>query len=260
MSESTAGPDLVLFERRGPVAVLTINRPERRNSFDRDTAYAMEAAIDRFEAEDELRVAVITGAGGVFCAGQDLIAAAKGEIGTTQRRGGGGLMKSPPAKPLIAAVEGYAVGGGLEICLACDLLVASRTAKMGMPEVKHGALAMGGGLFRLPRRVPYALSMELALTGASWSAERFHDWGLVNRLAEPETALEVALELAQEVAAAGPVAVTASKAIIRESNAWSETESWDQQDAHVTRVLQSQDYREGVAAFGEKRAPVWKGR
>ncbi|GAB3702317.1 crotonase/enoyl-CoA hydratase family protein [Nocardiopsis oceani] len=260
MSESTLRSDLVLFERRGPVAVLTINRPERRNSFDRDTAYAMESAIDRFEDEDELRVAVITGAGGVFCAGQDLIAAARGELGTTQRRGGGGLMKMPPTKPLIAAVEGYAVGGGLEICLACDLLVASRTAKMGMPEVKHGALAMGGGLFRLPRRLPYAAAMELALTGASWPAERLCELGLVNRLAEPESALDVALELAEEVAAAGPVAVTASKAVIRESNAWSDTESWDRQDTYVTRVLHSQDYREGVAAFGEKRAPVWKGR
>lgn len=259
MSESAVRPDLVLFERKGPVAVLTINRPERRNSFDRDTAYAMEAAIDRFEAEDDLRVGVVTGAGGVFCAGQDLIAAGKGEIGTTQRRGGGGVMQEPPSKPLIAAVEGYAVGGGLEIGLSCDLMVASRTAKLGMPEVKHGALAMGGGLFRLPKRIPYALSMELALTGKSWTAERFHELGLVNRVTDPGGALDAALELAEEVAAAGPVAVTASKAIIRQSQAWSDTDSWDRQSGYVTRVLESQDYREGVAAFGEKRAPVWKG-
>lgn len=260
MSASADRPDPVLFERQGPIAVLTINRPERRNAFDWDTAHAMEAAIDRFEAEDDLRVGVITGAGDNFCAGQDLIAAGKGELGSTQRRGGGGIMQEPPSKPLIAAVEGYAVGGGLEICLSCDLMVASRTAKLGIPEVKHGALAMGGGLFRLPRRVPYALSMELALTGTSWPAERFHELGLVNRLTEPGSALDTALELAGEVAAAGPVAVAASKAVIQESRTWTDAESWVRQAEHVMRVLDSQDYREGVAAFADKRAPVWKGR
>ncbi|SFB49835.1 short chain enoyl-CoA hydratase [Amycolatopsis marina] len=250
----------VLFERRGHVAILTINRPERRNAFDLATAHEMESAIDQFEADDDLRVAVLTGAGEMFCAGQDIIAAARGEIGATERRGGGGIMAEPPEKPIIAAVEGHAVGGGLEVCLSCDLVVAARTAKMGLTEAKRGFPAMGGGLFRLPRRIPYAIAMEAAITGATWSAERFHELGLVNRLAEPGSALTVALELAEEIAAAGPVAVRASKAIVRRSQEWTDEESWTNQVPFIDQVLNSADYREGMAAFAEKRQPVWKGR
>lgn len=251
--------ELVRFERRGDIAVITINRPERKNAFDRATAYAMETVIDELEADGELRVAVLTGAGGMFCAGQDIIAAARGELGKTERRGGGGIMAAPPDKPLIAAVEGHAVGGGLELCLACDLVVASRGATMGLPEAKRGFPAMGGGLFRLPKRIPYAVAMEAAMTGATWSAERFRELGLVNRLAEPGAALEVALDLAAEVAAAAPVAVRASKAIVRLSDQWSDAESWQNQGPYVEEVLDSADYREGMAAFAEKRQPVWKG-
>lgn len=251
--------ELVRLERRGGVAVITINRPERKNAFDRATAYAMESVIDELEADDELRVAVLTGADGMFCAGQDIIAAARGELGTTERRGGGGIMAQPPDKPLIAAVEGHAVGGGLELCLACDLVVASRTAMMGLPEAKRGFPAMGGGLFRLPKRIPYAIAMEAAVTGTTWSAERFHELGLVNRLAEPGAALEVALELAAEVAAAAPVAVRASKAIVRHSQQWTDAESWRHQAPFVDEVLNSADYREGMTAFAEKRQPRWKG-
>lgn len=251
--------ELVHLERRGRIAVITINRPERKNSFDRATAYAMESAIDELDRDDELRVGVLTGAGGVFCAGQDILAAARGELGKTERRGGAGIMAHPPDTPVIAAVEGHAVGGGLELCLSCDLVVASRTAKMGLPEAKRGFPAMGGGLFRLPKRIPYAVAMEAAVTGATWSAERFRELGLVNRLAEPGTVLEVALDLATEVAAAAPVAVRASKAIVRHSQEWTDAESWQNQAPFVDEVLNSADYREGMAAFAEKRQPEWKG-
>ncbi|MEU6699735.1 crotonase/enoyl-CoA hydratase family protein [Pseudonocardia sp. NPDC046786] len=253
-----SGP--LLVERRDAVVVLTIDRPERRNAFDRATAEAMEAAIDAFDADDGLRVAVLTGAGGTFCAGQDLKAAARGELGRTERRGGGGLMARPPEKPIIAAVEGHALGGGLELALACDLVVAARGARIGLPEARRGLPAMGGGLFRLPRRIPYALAMEAALTGAAWDAERYHELGLVNRLAEPGQALEVALRFAAEIAAGGPVAVRASKAIVRHGPEWTDEESWTAQQRYVDTVLASEDYREGLAAFAEKREPVWKGR
>lgn len=257
-SGAMSGP--VLFERTGSTAIITINRPERKNSFDRATAYAMEAAIDRFEADDELRVAVLTGSGEVFCAGQDIIAAGLGEIGTTERRGGGGIMRQPPEKPIIAAVEGYAVGGGLEICLSCDLIVASRTALLGLPEAKRGLPAMGGGLFRLPKRMPYAIAMEAAITGAMWPATRYYELGLVNRLTEPGSALTEARELAATIAAAGPVAVRASKAVVQGSLAWTDEQGWANQQEFVDRVLNSDDYLEGLRAFAEKRRPAWKGR
>ncbi|UXA16549.1 crotonase/enoyl-CoA hydratase family protein [Mycobacterium sp. SMC-4] len=252
--------ELILLERVGHVAVLTINRPHHRNAFDLATARAMEAAVDSFEADPALRVAVLTGAGGTFSAGQDLKAAARGEIARTERRGGCGIMLEPPTKPVIAAVEGHALGGGLELCLACDLIVAARDATMGLPEASRAVPAMGGGLFRLPRRIPYHRAMELAITGKPLSAEQFHTLGLVNRLTEPGQARAVALELAEEVAANGPVAVQASAAVVRRSQEWGDRESWELQTPLIEPVLVSEDFKEGLAAFAEKRAPIWKGR
>ncbi|MGV0848867.1 crotonase/enoyl-CoA hydratase family protein [Mycolicibacterium phlei] len=251
--------ELILFEQVGHVAVITINRPERRNAFDLPTAQAMEAAIDRFDADPDLRVAVLTGAGGTFSAGQDMKAAARGEIARTERRGGCGIMLEPPTKPVIAAVEGHALGGGLELCLACDLIVAARDARMGLPEASRAVPAMGGGLFRLPRRIPYHRAMELALTGKPLTASQFHELGLVNRLAEPGQSRTVAIELAEEIAANGPVAVRASAGVVRRSQEWGDRESWDLQVPFVQPVLESDDFREGLAAFAEKRPPVWKG-
>jgi enoyl-CoA hydratase len=252
--------DLILTERRGNLFLITVNRPEARNAFDGATAAKMEAAVDAFEEEPELRVAIITGAGGTFSAGQDLKSAARGDMGVTKRRGAFGIMAKPPAKPVIAAVEGYALAGGLELCLACDLIVAARDTRMGIPEVRHNLVAAGGACFRLPRRIPYHVAMELALTADTPSAERFSELGLVNRLAEPGRALDVAIELAEQVLRNGPMALTATKEIIRQSHAWSDDEAWEKQMEYVGPVMRSEDLQEGLRAFAEKRPPLWKGR
>jgi enoyl-CoA hydratase len=255
------GAEAILSERDGAhVLIIRINRPHRRNAFDGATALALEAAIDAYEADDSLRCAVITGSELVFSAGQDLIAAASGDMGATSRRGGFGIMAEPPTKPIIAAVEGHALAGGLELCLACDLIVSSRTATMGLPEASRSLVAIGGGLFRLPRRIPYHLAMELALTGKAWPATRMAELGLVNKLTEPGGALAGARELADEVLAAGPLAVRASKQIVRHAYEWDDADGWQRQMEFTRPVMQSEDLQEGLRAFAEKRSPVWKGR
>jgi enoyl-CoA hydratase len=249
----------ILTERRGHVLVITINRPEARNAFDGASAQAMEAAVERLDAEDDLFVGVITGAGGNFSAGADLKAAARGERAPTSR-GGFGMFARPPRKPVIAAVEGYAVGGGFELCLSCDLIVAARTARFGLPEVRHNVVAIGGGLFRLPRRMPYHLAMELALTGEFRDAEFFHRHGVVNRLADEGAALSEAVKWAEALLVNGPTALAASKEIVWHSPDWTDEEAWREQMKYARRALESEDRKEGLAAFAEKRKPVWSGR
>jgi enoyl-CoA hydratase len=249
----------ILTERRGHVLVVTINRPEARNAFDAASAQALQAAADRIDVEDDIFVAVITGAGGNFSAGADLKAAARGERAATTR-GGFGWFGKPPRKPVIAAVEGYAVGGGFELCLSCDLIVAAMTAQFGLPEVRHNVVAVGGGLFRLPRRMPYHLAMELALTGEFRDAEFFHRHGVVNRVVETGQALEEAVRWAEALQVNGPTALAASKEIVFHSPEWADDEAWGAQMAYAQRALQSEDRKEGLAAFAEKRRPVWKGR
>jgi enoyl-CoA hydratase len=248
-------------ERRGAVLVITINRPEARNSIDAATAAAIAAACEELDSDPELRAGVLTGAGGYFCSGMDLKAFAHdGKPPRVPGRGFAGIVERPPEKPLIAAIEGFALAGGLEVALACDLLVAARGARFGLPEVKRGLLAAGGGLLRLPRILPRTIALEMILTGDPIEAERAAELGLVNRLCEPGEALDVALELATAIAANAPLAVTASKRIVAESATWPGDEQWERQREIADPVMESDDAREGARAFAEKRPPEWRGR
>jgi enoyl-CoA hydratase len=252
--------EAVVVETRDNVLVITINRPEARNAVNGAVAEGVAAALDRLDGEASLSVGVLTGAGGTFSSGMDLKGFLKGETPVIEGRGLAGLTEAPPRKPLIAAVEGYALAGGFEMVLACDLVVASSDAKFGIPEVKRGLVAGGGGLLRLPQRLPYYVAMELALTGDSITGEQAQRLGLVNRVVEPGTALDGALELAAAIAANGPLALAASKEILRRSLDWTEAEGWKQQLDIMAPVFSSEDAREGAAAFAEKRPPRWQGK
>jgi enoyl-CoA hydratase len=250
----------VLTERRGNVLLITLNRPEVRNAVNAALAEGVGNALEELDADDGLSVGVLTGAGGFFCAGMDLGAFVKGESPWFGDRGFAGIAQRSARKPLIAAIEGFAVAGGMEIALACDLIVAAKGAKMGIPEAKRSLVAAGGALLRLPRRMPYHVVMELALTGDAVPAERFHELGVVNAIAEPGSAVEVALELAARLAKNGPLALIASKRILQEQFDWSSAEMWEKQGAITGPVFTSEDAKEGASAFKEKREPVWKGR
>ncbi|MGD8859558.1 MAG: crotonase/enoyl-CoA hydratase family protein [Myxococcales bacterium] len=251
--------DVLLDEVRGHTLILTLNRPHAKNAFDAALSQALSDALDRFEADPELRVAVLTGAGGSFSAGMDLKAMLRGEQSFTKKRGGFGIMALPPNKPIIAAVEGYAVAGGLELALSCDLIVATEDSKMGLPEVKRGLVAVGGALFRLPRRIPYHVAMELALTGELLPAERFRELGLVSRVVPAGGALDAALELAGSIAENAPLSLAATKQILFRAGDWTEAEAWPAHRKLARAALRSKDATEGARAFAEKRAPVWRG-
>ncbi|MGY0488268.1 crotonase/enoyl-CoA hydratase family protein [Streptomyces sp. WG-D5] len=253
-----SAPEL-LVEEHGRVLVLTMNRPTARNAMSMAMARQIADALDLLDSRPDLSVAVITGSGGTFCAGMDLRGFARGERPVVEGRGFAGLVKRPPRKPLIAAVEGYALAGGFEIVLSCDLIVASLSAQFGLPEVKRGLTAAAGGLLRLQQRIPYHLAMELVLTGRMWPATDAADVHLVNRLAEPGAALKEALRLAEEVAGNAPLALAASKQVLVQSSDWPLDEMFDRQERYVDPVRQSADAKEGALAFVEKRAPRWSG-
>jgi enoyl-CoA hydratase len=250
----------VVAERRGNVLLITLNRPEVRNAVNAALAAGVAGALDELDSDESLSVGVLTGAGGFFCAGMDLGAFVKGESPWVGDRGFAGIAQRASRKPLIAAIEGFAVAGGMEIALACDLIVAAKGAKLGIPEASRSLVAAGGALLRLPRRMPYHVVMELALTGDPMPADRFHEFGVVNRLVEPGSAVDAALELAERLAKNGPLALAASKRILQEQYDWSSADMWEKQGAISGPVFASEDAKEGANAFKEKRDPVWKGR
>ena len=250
----------VLTERRDGVLVITLNRPDARNAVNLALAEGLAAALDALDADDALTVGVLAGAGRGFSAGMDLKAFVAGERPYVGDRGFAGITQRAARKPLIAAIEGFAMAGGFEIALACDLIVAARGARLGIPEVKRSLVAAAGALLRLPRRMPYGVAMELALTGEPILAERAYELGVVNRLAEAGGAVDAALALAGEIARNGPLALAATKAILEAQFDWGEEEFWARQGEISDPVFGSEDAREGATAFAEKRDPVWKGR
>ena len=251
--------EAVLTERRDGVLLITINRPDARNAVDRAVSEGIAAALETLDEDADLSVGVLTGAGKGFSAGMDLKAFVSGERPWVEGRGFAGIAQRSARKPLIAAIEGFAVAGGLEIALACDLIVAGRDARLGIPEVKRSLVATGGALLRLPQRVAYGLVMEMALTGELVVAERAHAAGLVDRLAEPGQAVDAALDLAGQIARNGPLALIATKEILQAGRDWDQEEFWGRQRAIADPVYASSDAREGATAFAEKRDPVWTG-
>jgi enoyl-CoA hydratase len=252
--------DEVLVDVTDGIMTVTLNRPKAKNAANKALAEGVAAALDKLDSDHDICVAIITGAGGTFCSGMDLKAFVTGEVPFVEGRGFAGLTERSPRKPLIAAVEGYALAGGLEMAISCDLIVTADNAKFGIPEVKRGLAAAAGGLMKLPRQIPSRIAMELALTGDFISAQRAYELGLVNEIVPAGTALEAAKALAARIAANGPLAVAVSKQVVLESAEWSAEEMWTKQNEITTPVFSSEDAIEGSIAFAEKRAPNWKGK
>lgn len=250
----------VLTEIVGSSLVITINRPKARNAVNGEVALGLAAALDQLELDDDLRVGVVTGASGTFCAGMDLRAAAAREQVSLPGYGFAGFVEAKVNKPLIAAVEGYALGGGLEIALNCDLIVAAEGATLGLPEVTRGLIAGGGGVIRLPKRIPYHLAMEILLTGSGINAARAQELGLVNRVTPDGQALAVALELAAVIAQNAPLALAAVKEISRLADSAPESATFAAQAKEIHKLMKSADVAEGIKAFTERRAPQWSGK
>lgn len=249
------GESAVLTERRGRVMVITLNRPEAMNAINGALSEGLRSAVQELDSDSGLTAGVVTGAGKGFCSGMDLKAFSRGEdIGPMLE-----FVQNGATKPLVGAIEGFALAGGLELALSCDLLVAARGAKLGIPEVGVGLFAAGAGLFRLPGRVGYGTAMEMAITGDPITAEEAADHGLVSRLTEPGGALGEALALAERIARNAPLAVAASKQLIRATQGATEEELWKIQRPHMATVWKSGDAKEGPRAFAEKRPPEWTG-
>ncbi len=253
---------VVEFETRDHIALITLNRPEARNAINGALASGIEAALDRYEDDPEVWVAILQSSGTVFSAGADLkeIAAGNSRALSTARGGFAGLVKRARSKPLIAAVNGPALAGGCEIALACDLIVASEAARFGLPEVKRSLAAAAGGLFRLPRAIGMAPAMEMILTGDPIDAARAYALGLVNKVVPPSDLADEALALAERIAANAPLAVQASRAVATQALSAADDVLWEASAAAAARLAETEDYQEGPRAFIEKRPPVWKGR
>ncbi|GAA4753091.1 crotonase/enoyl-CoA hydratase family protein [Nocardioides endophyticus] len=249
----------VIVERVGGIQVISINRPAARNALNLAVAEGIRDAVDDLDASEELHAGVLTGAGGHFSAGMDLKAFLRGEQPSFEGRGLCGITVTPPRKPLIAAVEGWALAGGFELVLACDLVVAAETARFGVPEVKRGLIAAAGAALLLPQRIPRAIALEMLMTGEPIDARRAAEIGLVNRVAEPGGALSAAISLAQMIAANGPLAVRRTKEVAHAGTDWGTERGWEHQRPIIDEVFASADAAEGAAAFAEKRAPAWRG-
>jgi enoyl-CoA hydratase len=257
---------MIDYQKQGNVAVITINRPDARNAVNTAVARGLEDAVDKLEADDEVWVGILTGArtekGYIFCAGADLKQMSVDPGGMMTERGGfAGFVKRERSKPIIAAVDGPALAGGSEIVLACDLVVASRTAVFGVPEVKRNLIAAAGALFRLPRKLPRNVAMELVLTGRlDFPAERAHHFGLVNVLCEEGQALDAARKLAAQIAENAPLAVRESRRVLLASTDQPDEVGWRMSAEGMGKMFGTEDFQEGLAAFVQKRAPQWKGR
>jgi enoyl-CoA hydratase len=260
MTTTTAATKLVLADRHDGVLTITINRPKQKNAINHEAALQLGAALDLLDDDPELSAGVLTGAGGTFSAGMDLKAFARGEVPVLPGRGFGGLTRARVKKPLIAAVEGWALGGGFELALACDLIVAAEDAQFGNPEVTWGIVALEGGMIRLPHRLPYHVAMRLLLTGERLAATDAKQYGLVNELTAPGAALAAAHELARRVARNAPLAVAGVKAVVRATQGLDDGAAFERQDELISGVMSSEDAHEGARAFAERRAPVWHGR
>jgi enoyl-CoA hydratase len=262
MSDVIELSEAVTFQVRGHYAVITINRPEARNAVNGAVASGIEAGIDRLEETDDLWVGIIAGTPPVFCAGADLKEINSGNAAAlaTKRGGFGGITTREREKPVIAAVDGPALAGGTEITLACDLIVASRSATFGIPEVKRSLVAAAGGLFRLPRKIPFNIAMEAALTGDPISAEFAHQHGLVNVLCDDGQALDKAMELADRICANAPVAVRETRKVVLHATMADDEVGWRMSAEGMAKAMASEDMKEGLTAFIEKRKPNWTGR
>lgn len=260
MTTTETATELVLTEAHDGVLTITINRPAQKNAISREVAVQLASALDELDADPTLSVGVLTGAGGTFSAGMDLKAFAAGETPILPGRGFGGLTQAVVRKPLIAAVEGWALGGGLEMALACDLIVAAETANFGLTEVKRGLIAGEGGVIRLPQRLPYHVALKVLLTGEPMSAVDANRYGLVSELTAPGAALAGAQELAQRVAVNAPLALAKVKQVLRETQGLNDAEAFKRQSEAAHSLLDTEDAHEGAVAFAEKRAPVWRGR
>ncbi len=257
---STPETPVVRTERIGSALLITLDRPEARNAVNAAVATGLAGALDELEADPALRAGVLTGEGGTFSAGMDLKAALRGESPEVEGRGFGGLTESEPAKPLIAAVEGFAMGGGFELALACDLIVAAEDARFGLPEVKRGLIAAGGGVIRLPKRIPHHLAMELLLTGEPVDGRRAGELGLANRVTGTSQAVTEALRLAERLAENAPLALATVKRVVRAADGAPDAEAFAFQREQMKTLMASADVREGMTAFAERRPAQWTGR
>jgi len=254
-------PEYIHVEVLDGIQIITINRPQAKNAITIDTAIEMAAAFEEMDARDDVRIGILTGAGGTFSSGMDLKDFARtGKRSVVEGKGFAGFVEAPPKKPLIAAVEGYALAGGCEMVLACDLVVAASNASFGLPELKRGLVPGSGGMMRLPRRIPYHIAMEVVLTGDMFAAERAHQFGLINVLTEPGSALAGAIKLAQRISENGPLAIQTAKRLINEGLDWPSDQMFDLQRPRMAHIFASLDAREGATAFAEKRKPVWQGK